>query len=184
MRIAYQNPKEALAVAVVVVTLMVGYLWVDPFAKRYQGKTMNQWLDRAIAEGGIRTDVVMAFGEEAVPELLAATDRWRWLWKVTDKVSGSAGEKINQGFRINARTHKVHDWLAVLHSEGRPVLEMLVEAEKPFVIFYVLKFCDVQELDSYVSTKSGLIQEQAVVVRKMCGDRKRLDDISSVKGQR
>jgi hypothetical protein len=166
---------------VAVVTLAVAYLWVDLLAKRYQGETLNQWLDRSIAEGGIRTDVVVAFGEEAVPELLTAADRWRWSWIVTDKVSGSAGGKIKDRFRINERAHKVHDWLAVLHSEGRPVLNTLAQAKKEFMIFHILKFRDVQELDSYISGKSGLIQEQALVVRKLSGDRKRLNDISSVK---
>lgn len=140
-----KRTKVALCIALLMASA-AALLWLEPFAKRYEGKTLNQWLDASIKENGIRRDAVIAFGEEAVPALLAASDRWRWLWSLSAKVSDNLAEKMSSGFQITESARQVHDWLAVLHDEGYSVLNMLAEAQQGYMIFHVLSFADVREV--------------------------------------
>jgi hypothetical protein len=94
--------------------------WIEPFSKRYQGKTLNAWIDKAVQEDGLRADVVSAFGKEAMPELVAIRDRSHRIWRLGNKISAGTGRQVERFFRIRKRGYKIYDWLAVLRAEFSP----------------------------------------------------------------
>jgi hypothetical protein len=72
-----------LSASAVLVLIGVAILF-EPFAPRYQGRTVDQWLNFGAAEGEFHlgTNIISAFGPNALPTLLKATRERFWLRRV------------------------------------------------------------------------------------------------------
>jgi len=111
------NRKVVIVASGALLVAALAILWMKPFARRYQGKTLNEWIDQAPKEDAIRSDVVLTFGKESIPELLAARDRWHWLWALANKISTTAGANPLASIR-RSTSHGWNYWRFIVGHPG------------------------------------------------------------------
>jgi hypothetical protein len=107
--------------SVIALLVLVSFLvYLEPFAQRYQGRTVNQWLDfYAVKDKGPDKEVVQAFGTNALPALTLGVKVPFWRGKAVDTcvlfdqlLNVSFAERLSD--KVVARTlHRMsiaHDW--------------------------------------------------------------------------
>jgi hypothetical protein len=107
-------------------------LWLDPFAPRYGGRTVNQWL---AAEANVPMAVVNEAGASVVPKLLeAARNARRTAWIAS---SGFAPTALSDPY--TKKGHKAESWLILMDMSGHDPLPQLEKAKDSSLIDLIKK---------------------------------------------
>jgi hypothetical protein len=156
------------------------FSWLEPFAPRFQGKTVNGWLDEWLLTGSpVQAEVVDAFGTAVLPQLLRKirTSGWIDLYGL----SPWAAQKLSTALRADQRHQKVVDWLAVLDHRGHPVLSPLAGAGHSNLVLQLLSYHTLEELDKLIAAESDpAIHGAAVRLKGMIGARTSLGNIKGI----
>ena len=168
-------------------TLLTGALlfWLDPFASRYEGKTVECWVDEFVASSGkIDPDVALGLGNSATPELLAILRRKEPTLQLLRIVPS---ERL-QHFLIDdlkvAERHRVAGaWIALLHFMGEPVLGPVSEIKDSGSLGLIAYYADEATLDVYrVQTTNAVLKGIAsdiYRVRSSSGFSRRTNDFDT-----
>lgn len=124
-------------------------IWLQPFAERYQGKTVRQWLAQWRYEPELSPDVVDAFGTNAVPELARSLNFYKRAYDV-HQLNPSLGDRVFGYFKWANGQQVAADWLTLLDQRGFVVVPILNDLEMTNWVVHVLTFRSPEELDEMV----------------------------------
>jgi hypothetical protein len=159
-----------LRFSLIAVFLLIAYSWLQPFSKKFEGKTARDWFLEWKQTRKIRADVIDAFGAEPVPMLLAEvmpTGFMRMTWAF---LSHSSASSLMQRLRIGQGTQIAVDWLTVLHHRGGEVLPAVIEAGQTNLISTIYSYHTDEELDRIIREEANsILVDQAKKAKAMRG---------------
>jgi hypothetical protein len=145
----------------------------EPFAPRYQEKTVNQWLDHYAEHGEMPTkEVIEAFGTNAFPTLIVAKDPPRWF---------KTALKYNSRFKLQivaGQAHRAFQKVAAARSWGRDWAEANSNIElellktypddeflvKVFDLTYSFFPPESSRLELYVNNRDKVVSKRAALL--------------------
>ena len=142
--------------------MVAAILSLEPFAARYEGKTVRQWIAICMED---RTKVderlVMGFGSSATPELLAMVRRMHSTFRTVQKTGsdGLASFVLNK-LKYREKLMVVAEWLALAHFLGEPVLGKLCELQDYSSVMLILSHVDEPTLNLYREQKTDTFLRQ------------------------
>jgi hypothetical protein len=155
------------AIVLVVVRLIVG---LEPFAPRYQGKTVNQWLAFYAASEGSEVptdDVIQAFGTNALPILISAETRPLWRDKIEDAIQRfalKAGDfliPVSPSRPVCVRQWAVL-WARLNHATEAEILEHNNDDKFVSDLFELTRGNEMSRLEAYAVGKDEVLRERAI----------------------
>jgi hypothetical protein len=148
--------------------LSVAYVYLEPFATRYEGATARQWFKRWMKEPDLRADVVDAFGTNAVPllgqQLKSYARAYDWSIAAPAPI-----KKLIVDFYLHSgeRQQLATDWLTFLDARGHTVIPMLNEMGLTNTTITILCFHSPEDLDRLLTRDSSEIVKAEVEAAKL-----------------
>jgi hypothetical protein len=159
--IASKPLRQFVCCAIVTVVALLAILYFRPFAPRYQGKTVAEYLDSS-GEEPVPDDVVRAFGMAAIPEICASCRHSRIAFKLA-RYLPRLFSRYALGQRLDRqRQAAAYMWLYNLRTQGYPVIGYLAEQKDRMNLLNQLVHCP-EALPAYAAQSTNLfLREEAL----------------------
>jgi hypothetical protein len=176
-----KSPKKRwvlliLAVSAVLAVLVGFVVHLEPFAPRYQGRTVNQWLDFQAAQrrGFPGTDVISAFGTNALPTLLKATESPFWYDKLFQCGNSLEIHSLKRVCQRNLRRRQiVHSWITgALRLDADPYIfeNLLINNSDDQFVLQIFRYFEKSYMsdlfDGYINHPDPKVRDRAIKLYK------------------
>jgi hypothetical protein len=150
---------SAFAAAVLISALMIG-AQIEPFAPRYDGKTVRKWIPELAADQPLSNRMIKAFGLNAVPYLTASCRRSLLLHWAAPYLPRSWNQMREE--RWMHSTAIAHMWLHQLGDDDKAGVVGILAAERDRYNLprFLYAHVDTNALQSYAAQSTNVFLQQ------------------------